>query len=60
MAPRNRSLEQSKPKGDTPAKAAKRKESAGKTYQSKGFGPKDLPRGTITQNRARPGRTSQQ
>jgi hypothetical protein len=60
MAPRNRRLEQAKPKGDSPAKAAKREESSSKKYQTKGFGSKDLPRGKITQNRAKPGMTSPQ
>jgi hypothetical protein len=60
MAPRNRRLEQAKPKEDTPAKAAKRREPSTKKYQTKGFGAKDLPSGKITQNRAKPGMTSPQ
>jgi hypothetical protein len=60
MSPRNRKLEQAKPKEDTPVKAWKRKESAAPTYRQKGFGVKDLPRGTITQHRAKPGVTTPQ
>lgn len=60
MAPRNRSLEQAKSKQDTPNKAWKRKEASAPTYRQKGFGHKDLPKGKITQNRAKPGMTSPQ
>jgi hypothetical protein len=60
MAPRDRRLEQRVPKEDTPAKAAKRREPPAKKYQVKGFGAKDLPRGKITQHRAKPGMTSPQ
>jgi hypothetical protein len=59
MAPRNRNLEQAKPKQDTPVKAWKRKESSSPTYKQKGFSRKDLPR-TVKQNRAKPGMTSSQ
>lgn len=60
MAPRNRRLEQAKPKDDTPLKAWKRKEPSPPTYRQKGFSGKDLPRGKVTQHRARPGSTSPQ
>jgi hypothetical protein len=60
MAPRDRRLEQAKPKQDTPVKAWKRKEPSPPTYRKKGFSGKDLPRGKITQNRAKPGMTSPQ
>jgi hypothetical protein len=60
MASRNRKLEQAKPKGETPLKAWKRKEAHSPTYRQKGFGAKDLPRGTITQHRAKPGVTTPQ
>jgi hypothetical protein len=60
MAPhRRRSLEQAKPK-QSPVKDWKRKEPSPPTYRQKGFSSKDLPRGTITQNRAKPGMTSPQ
>jgi hypothetical protein len=60
MAPRNRKLEQAKPKERTPLKDWKRKEPSPPTYKQKGFSGKDLPRGTITQHRAKPGVTSPQ
>ena len=62
MASRNRRLEQAEPKGDTPLKAWKRKEPAPSRYRKEkgGFKAKDLPRGTITQHRAKPGMTSPQ
>ena len=60
MAPRNRRLEQAKPKEDSPVKAWERKRPSSKRYREKGFSGKDLPRGTITQNRAKPGMTSPQ
>jgi hypothetical protein len=59
MAPRNRKLEQAKPKGDSPLKAWKRKEPTPLTYKQKGFSGKDLPR-TVAQNRAKPGMTTPQ
>jgi hypothetical protein len=51
-------LEQAKPKEDSPVKAWKRKEPAGSTYKRGGFSAKDLPKGKITQNRAKPGMTT--
>jgi hypothetical protein len=60
MATRNRRLEQAKPKQDTPVKAWKRKAPSQSRYREKGFSGKDLPRGTITQNRAKPGMTTPQ
>jgi hypothetical protein len=60
MSPRERRLEQAKPKQDSPVKAWKRKAPASTSYKQKGFTGKDLPRGTVTQNRAKPGMTSPQ
>ena len=60
MAPRDKRLEQSAPRADSPIKKWKREQPAPSTYKGK-FKPKqDLPRGTITQNRAKPGKTSPQ
>ena len=60
MARWMRRFEQQVPKGDTPAKAAKRKEPASPRSYKGNFKPKkDLPTGTIEQHRAKSGRTSQ-
>ena len=60
MAKWMKHFEQSVPKGDTPAKAFKRKQPASSTSYKGNFKPKqDLPRGTIEQHRAKSGRTSQ-
>jgi hypothetical protein len=60
MSPRNRRLEQAQPKGDSPRKVRKREMPAASTYKQKGFSGKDLPKGTVTQHRAKPGMTSPQ
>jgi hypothetical protein len=62
MAQRNKRLEQPEPAADTPIRKWKRKEPASNAYRKTkgGFSGKDLPSGTITQHRAKPGRTSPQ
>ena len=62
MSPRDKRLEQGKPKGNTPVKAWKRKRSAPNEYRKGkgGFSKEDLPSGTIRQNRAKPGMTTPQ
>ena len=60
MAQRLKRFEQAVPKGDTPAKIAKRKQPASSTSYKGNFKPKqDLPAGTIEQHRAKSGKTSQ-
>jgi len=58
MKNRNPRLEQQKPKGDSPAKAAKRHETDTR-YPGK-FKKSDLPKGTVAQHKAKPGMTSPQ
>jgi hypothetical protein len=62
MSPRNKRLEQPEPAENTPIRKWKRKEPASNAYRKSkgGFGVKDLPSGTITQHRAKPGKTSPQ
>jgi hypothetical protein len=60
MALRNRKLEQAEPRAGTPVKKFARKHPVPTGGKPKGkFDTADLPTGTITQHRARPGRTSQ-
>jgi hypothetical protein len=54
MTPRNKRLEQAKPKEDTPAKVAKRNETDRTPGKFK------LPKGKIAQHKAKPGMTSPQ
>ena len=60
MAPRNRKLEQARPKQDTPLKAWKRKEPPSAKYRQKGFSGKNLPRGKIPSHPMKPGMTTPQ
>jgi hypothetical protein len=60
MAPRNRELEQPKPKADTPVRKWQRQHPAATQPRKTKFGAKDLPPRVITQHRAKPGRTSPQ
>jgi hypothetical protein len=60
MAQRTKRLEQQLPTGDSPAKTEKYRKGKSSTYPGKFKPGRDLPKGVIKQNRARPGRTSQQ
>ena len=63
MSPRDKRLEQAKPKGNSPAKISARKfppKTHPKPGKTDNFGAEKLPSGKIAQHRAKPGMTSPQ